>query len=549
MRHSTLSSTAALILATTLGAAQAETASLQEAAALASADSAKTLAFSGSGHWWQFGQAPVPGGAWPKFDVSSYGATIDFGANAERVQFARTQVLDGRPRPTPTEQKADGYVSGEKSWNLAPPPGAAPDAAPVAVPAFLQHDERAADIVSTPQGFLKAALANNAELKPASDGVEVSFSIGTNRYVGLIGADNRVASIKTWVDTPVLGDTPIETSFSGYKDIGGLQFPSEISRSEGGFPVLHINVAAAKLKGPAEIAVPANIASLSSNPVTVASEKIGDGVHYLTGGTHHSLAIEEKDHVVLVEAPLSEDRSEALIKKVAEIIPGKPIKYVINSHLHFDHSGGLRTFADAGATLVTQDVSRAYYEKVWAPPRTLHPDRLALSNKAPKFGTCEHKLSLGDERPIEVHHIAGNGHSDDLALVYLPKEMRVVEADACTPAAPGAQERQPLLGQSLRDDREARAQCRAHRRTAWARRDDRRIAQRHRKEAGERQLSRSALRHPRRGSSGLWRMRGKRPGRRPGPSLSSRAGLPPAASRRASAPCRRRRHICAGIPR
>jgi glyoxylase-like metal-dependent hydrolase (beta-lactamase superfamily II) len=439
MRQPTYSSTRALMLAAALWAGPAEAASLHEAAALLSASSARTLEFSGSGHWWQFGQAPVPGGAWPKFDVSSYSATINFDANAERVQFARTQVLDGRPRPTPTEQKADWYVSGEKSWNLAPPPGAAPDAAPIAVPAFLQHDERAADIVSTPQGFLKAALTNNADLKPASDGVEVSFSIGKNRYVGLIGGDNRVASIKTWVDTPVLGDTLIETSFSGYKDFGGVQFPSEISRSEGGFPVLHINVAAAKLNGPAEIAVPANIASLSANPVTVASEEIGDGVYYLTGGTHHSLAVEEKDHVVLIEAPLNEDRSEAVIKKIAEIIPGKPIKYVINSHVHFDHSGGLRTFADAGATIVTQDISKAYYEKAWAQPRTLHPDRLALSKKEAKFQTYEHKFALGDaDRPIEIHHIAGNGHSDDLALVYLPKEKLVVEADAYTPAAPGA---------------------------------------------------------------------------------------------------------------
>ena len=439
MRRQAIVSAATLLIAGALGPDAASAASLHEAAALLSATSAKTLEFSGAGHWWQFGQAPVPGGAWPKFDVTSYTATINFDTDAERVQFARIQVLDGRPRPTPTEQKADWYVSGNKSWNVAPPPGAAPDAAPVAIPAFIQRDERAADIISTPQGFLKAALANNAESKAAGDSVEVSFSIGKNRYVGVIGADNHVSLIKTWVDTPVLGNTLIETSFSDYKDFGGLHFPSEISRSEGGFPVLHINVASAKLNAPADISVPANIASLAANPVTVASEKIGDGVYYLTGGTHHSVAVEEKDYVVLIEAPLNEDRSETLIKKVAELIPGKPIKYVINSHVHFDHSGGLRTFVDAGATIVTQDISKAYYQNAWAQPHTLHPDRLALSKKAAKFETYEHKHSLGDaERPIEIHHLAGNGHSDDLALIYLPKEKLVVEADAYTPAAPGA---------------------------------------------------------------------------------------------------------------
>ncbi len=141
---------------------------------------------------------------------------------------------------------------------------------------------------------------------------------------------------------------------------------------------------------------------------------------------------------MLIEAPLSEERSIALIQKVGELLPGKPIKYVVNSHVHFDHSGGLRTFVDAGATIVTQDISKAYYEKAWAAPHTLRPDRLAASKKAANFETYEHKHALGDAHAIEIHHIAGSGHSDDLALVYLPKEKLVIEADAYTPAAVGA---------------------------------------------------------------------------------------------------------------
>ena len=76
-----------------------------------------------------------------------------------------------------------------------------------------------------------------------------------------------------------------------------------------------------------------------------------DGVHYLTGGTHHSVAIEQRDHIVLVEAPLNEERTLVLIDKIKELIPNKPIKYVVNSHVHFDHSGGLRTFIDTDAII------------------------------------------------------------------------------------------------------------------------------------------------------------------------------------------------------
>jgi glyoxylase-like metal-dependent hydrolase (beta-lactamase superfamily II) len=437
MPKSTFKTLAGLGLSACAFAGAAQAASLQEAATLLSATSIKTLEFSGSGHWLQFGQAPVPGGDWPKFDVSAYSASIDFDKKGERVLITRSQTPDGRARPAPTEQKLEWSVLGDKAWNVAPPQGAAPGAALVATSAPAALEERVADIWSTPQGFLKAALANGAKSEAKGAGVEVSFTAGNHQYVGTIGADNHVASIRTWIDSPVLGDTLLETSFSDYKDFGGLHFPTQIHRSAGGHEVLHVAVSAAKANGPADIAIPA---ALAPPPVvTVASEKLADGVYYLTGGTHHSVAVEEKDHVVLIEAPLNEERSLALIQKIGELVPGKPIKYVVNSHVHFDHSGGLRTFVDADATIVTQGISKAFYEKVWSLPHTLRPDRLAASKKPPKFEAYEHKHVLGEgDHRIEVHHIAASGHSDDLALVYLPKEKLIVEADAYTPAAPGA---------------------------------------------------------------------------------------------------------------
>ncbi|MCH2220714.1 MAG: MBL fold metallo-hydrolase, partial [Dechloromonas sp.] len=168
-------------------------------------------------------------------------------------------------------------------------------------------------------------------------------------------------------------------------------------------------------------------------------DKLADGVFYLTGGTHHSVAIEQKDHVVLVEAPLNEARSLALIEKIKETIPGKPIRYVINSHLHFDHSGGLRTFVNEGSTIVTHKLNEAYYKQAWAAPRTLNPDLLAQSKKAPRFETLTDKLVLNDgQRKVEIHNIAGSGHNDGFAFVYLPAEKILIEGDAYTPTAASA---------------------------------------------------------------------------------------------------------------
>jgi glyoxylase-like metal-dependent hydrolase (beta-lactamase superfamily II) len=428
-----------LTIAVSFTALSAHAASLQEAAAALGASNLKSLELSGFGHWYQFGQAPTPGAAWPQFDVSSYIAKFNFEGPSAQVSLTRIQTIEpGRQRPTPTEQKLNWFVSGDKAWNVAPPQNSPPGTAPVATPQPATVEERTGEIWATPQGFLKAALANNAKSEASGGGVEISFDDGKHRYVGQINTKNQVEWVRTWIDSPVLGDTLVETKYKDYKDFGGVQFPAELTRVAGGHPVLHLNIASVKLNPGVDIAVPENIASFKPTPA-VNAENLAEGVYWLTGGTHHSVAIEQKDHVVVVEAPLNEERSLAVIAKVAEIAPNKPIKYVVNSHVHFDHSGGLRTFVDAGATVVTHELDKPYYEKAWAAPHTLRPDRLSQSKKAAKFETYADKHVLSDGvRSIEIHRIAGNGHSDELALVYLPTEKVLVEADAYTPTAKDA---------------------------------------------------------------------------------------------------------------
>jgi glyoxylase-like metal-dependent hydrolase (beta-lactamase superfamily II) len=126
-----------------------------------------------------------------------------------------------------------------------------------------------------------------------------------------------------------------------------------------------------------------------------------------------------------------------VIARVKETIPDKPIRYLINTHHHFDHSGGLRTYVDEGATIVTHEANRSFYERAWAAPRSLNPDRLARSQKAAQFETVADAHTLSDgKRRIEVHRLAGNGHNDGFLMVYLPAEKLLVEVDAWAPGAP-----------------------------------------------------------------------------------------------------------------
>ena len=125
-----------------------------------------------------------------------------------------------------------------------------------------------------------------------------------------------------------------------------------------------------------------------------------------------------------------------MLAKIRELFPGRTIAGVINTHTHFDHAGGLRTYVDAGVPVITHARNAAYYARAWAAPRTIAPDRLAASKRKPRFRTFTTKLVLPDARnPIEIHAIAGSGHNDAFAMVFLPKAALLVEGDAWTPAA------------------------------------------------------------------------------------------------------------------
>src|SRR5216110_670874 len=140
---------------------------------------------------------------------------------------------------------------------------------------------------------------------------------------GIINAKGQVDKVRTWIDNPIVGDMPVVTTYTGYKDFGGVMFPSHILQTQDGFPSLDLTISAVTANPTVNIEVPDNVKSFTPPAVKVESMKMADGVYYLTGGSHHSLAIEMKDHIVLVDVPQTEERGLAVIAKAKEVIPNK----------------------------------------------------------------------------------------------------------------------------------------------------------------------------------------------------------------------------------
>jgi cyclase len=100
-------------------------------------------------------------------------------------------------------------------------------------------------------------------------------------------------------------------------------------------------------------AAPAARAQQDFSKVEIKAEKIADGVYMMTGsGGNLGLAV-GPDAVFLIDdqyAPLTPK-----IRAAIAAITDKPVRFVLNTHWHGDHTGGNESFAEAGALIVAHD--------------------------------------------------------------------------------------------------------------------------------------------------------------------------------------------------
>ena len=451
-------------------AAQDARSVLQDAARTMGTTGLETIEFSGMGWYGQVGQSYVLDGDWPRFEVTDYRRVIDYRARTSREDLTRRRgsypAVGGGP-PFAGDQRITEIVNGEYAWNLQGDQSVAQ--ARNYVEGVSHADFRQLDMMLTPHGFLKAALESDDATAitipiagASANGLSqngrmvtvVSFTaLGKYKVNGTINDENLVELVVTWVPNPVYGDMLFEMRHTQYEEFDGVMFPTVLHEHQGD-PVLNpahnsleIRVSEVRINPDvAALPVPDSIRNASLAPVRAESEELADGIWRIAGGSHHSVLVEFEDFVAVIEAPLNEARSLTVIEEVGRLVPGKPIRYLVNTHHHFDHSGGLRTYLAQGTTIVTHEGNRDFYENVTFHPglRTLEPDRLATfypmfmagRRPAPIEGVNQKYVLSDGDRTVDIYPIQGLAHTQTMVIVYLPQERIVINADLYNPGIP-----------------------------------------------------------------------------------------------------------------
>jgi len=387
------------------------------------AENLKTLVISGEGWDGCVGQPYNPNTAWwRKFSNKNYVRSIDFDARGWRLQRVRGEG-ENPPRGgcgagpiADTNQNQVTMAGANANWN------------------------NQLEYIFLPEGFLRVAVEKNATVK--SEKIKgkpytvLSF-MGDNKAPvnGYINELGYVEKVETTIDNNVLGDIVWDAVYSDWKD-----FPTHIEQYQGTPKFFELTVSDVKPNAPVDLTPPAGrggrggaggAGGRGGQPPASISEDLGGGFWLITGG-YAAIVGDYKDYIVVVEGPQNDMRATQIIAEAKRLVPNKPIRYVINTHAHFDHSGGLRAFVAEGATIITHQINKPYYEKIFKDPHTLVPDKLSQMTPQPKVKIetmTEKKVVTDGEHTIELFHVQGSTHNEGMIIAYLPKQKVLLEAD------------------------------------------------------------------------------------------------------------------------
>jgi len=407
----------------------------------------KRLTIEGVGSNPNLGQQMRPESELLLWMVPDFRRTIDLEHGRMLLTFTRRPAF---PAVFDNQRNMQG-LDGDVAYNVplgfggragGPAPVAPP--VPVRLPDAVAKDRRI-EMLHHPLTAVRAALDPAARLSNVRQtGGTRSIDITTAKGDTItltVDAQGRPLSVASLADQANLGDVVRTTTFSGYEDVGGIRVPRHLTTTVDRWTEWDIGVMKNTVNGDlGDLAEPTTARNASAPPANqpqnVMVTEIAKGIWFLTGAAVPSMVVEFADHVAIVEVPVSESWTQAVIEKAKALVPGKPVTQAIVTHHHFDHTAGLRAAVAEGLTIVTHRVNEAWFREVVRRKHSVVPDALARTPKPLKLVTVDDALTLKDgTMEVDLYHLVDSTHGDGIIATYFPAQRVYAEPDVWNPGA------------------------------------------------------------------------------------------------------------------
>jgi glyoxylase-like metal-dependent hydrolase (beta-lactamase superfamily II) len=425
----------------------------------------KGLAIKGDAKFWEPGQSLVAG-AEPRFlGDATFATTWDLANGRVRTAWDRDQKY---PEPavkikyTETVLPTLGYVTDEKSSQAM---------SGIRVATHRRELERASPwlLVKAMDESGKVRAAGSQRLGQQSLPA-VSYTDGPTTFTILFDPKTHLpAAIRTRDDDNIYGDSNFDLVLTDWRPVGAVKIAQSLSYRVNDVEVAKLTyreVSANPAIAANTFAVPDAVKAVAKPPATgnvpyqwvlrrlfltrftdsdnvifpdggsLKLVELTPNVQHVEGGTANNLIVAMKDHLVIFDAPYGELQSRWVIDAAKAKYPGKPIRYLVLTHHHMDHTGGMRTYVAEGAKVIVPSPDKAYFEKDVKAPHTVVPDALQKKPRGAEITEVKDQMTLKDETgEIRLYNIP-NPHVQGFLLVHVVQGNILYVTDLISPRGP-----------------------------------------------------------------------------------------------------------------